>query len=49
MSHLYDLCCLADGWHWLLIAGSGNIFRVSRRAFETREEAYFDMLRHSWG
>ena len=46
MRHLYDLCCLASGWHWLFISAGGRIVRVSERAFETREEAYFDMLRH---
>lgn len=45
--HLFDLCCLADGWHWMLIVTDGQIFRVSERAFETRGEAVNDLLIYS--
>ncbi|MBX7492429.1 hypothetical protein K3163_04325 [Qipengyuania sp. 1NDW9] len=49
MRHLYNLCCLTDGWHWMRIAESGHIIRVSDRGFESRDEAYFDMVRHRQG
>jgi len=45
--HLFNLCCLADGWHWLLIAVDGHIYRVSERGFTSREAAQANMLRYS--
>lgn len=46
MSHLFSLCWLNDGWHWLRIAVDGTIVCSSKRGFVSRDEARFDLTRH---
>lgn len=43
VSHLFDLCCLSDGWHWVLLAPNGHPYRVSDTGHPTREQAYEEM------
>ena len=43
MAHLYSLCCLNDGFHWILISVSGAILACSQRGFSTEEEALIDL------
>lgn len=46
-NRLFSLCCLNDGFHWLLISASGDILACSIRGFATEEEALIDLRFYS--
>ena len=43
MGHLYSLCWLNDGCHWLLMHPDGEIVTVSDYGFRSSDEALIDL------